>query len=316
MNQGLKQARPTATLRIADHWSDQQRQWTIGDAAQRWLAARHGWSPLTITRYTKSIERFMADMGGPDVPLERITPMDWTEWVTDLRPLRTRAGKREYQDSGRNATVQPVRAFFSWAINLRLIPADPTMESPPAKVRQAPPPRLTREAVRRLIDTSSGGNRVRIVLFATYGIRLAEMRRLRVEDWDRERDLLTVLGKGNKVRVLPLFGEPLEFLRMWVRLELRGAGGPLWPSPRDGTQSLSSQWIGREVATAGEAIGVPVHPHLLRHHAISEMVEEGMDLETVRYISGHATLATLSIYTHAAPEHVRQTLERYRRPYG
>jgi integrase/recombinase XerC len=303
---------------MVDQWRTRERtlidpghRWTISEATNRWLGARHGWSPLTTARYQRTLDRFTTDMGGPDIHLDTITPIDFAEWVEDLRPNRGRT----YRPSALKTVTQPVRTFFAWAVQMRITTINPTLETAPPKVGHRPPTRLNREACRRLLAAADVEDRVRITLFLGLGLRLSELARLRVEDWDRERDLLTVLGKGNKVRVLPVTGEVKAELTGWVDFYLRAASGPLWPSPDRPGEPLGAGWIGRRVTAVGQRVGIHVHPHLLRHTALSDMLEEGIDPETVREVAGHATLATLAIYTSSAPEHMRRSLAGHRRSY-
>lgn len=316
--QPLDQSRPSATIRVPNPWDDPRHRWTIGEAVTRWLTARHGWSPITITRYTRALDRFAGDMGGPTVYLDTVRALDYQAWVSDLKPLRVnsvRKGK-DYSASALNTTVAPVRAFYTWAVALKIVADNPTLDTPPARVGKRPPSRLSRADCQRLLRAAAARERVQLTLFLVYGLRLAELQRIHIEDWDRERDLLTILGKGNKVRILPVYGEARVELTGWCDFVLRSGRGPMWPSPRRPDVNIGAGLIGRNISGLGEALGLHVHPHLLRHTALSDMVEEGLDLETVRTIAGHETLATLSIYTSAAPEHVRRSMSGRRQAYG
>lgn len=286
---------------------------TLAEVAAKWLIMKetHGASPLTVTRYRRSLTRFVEDMG-VGVTIDSVTPLDFEEWVTELR----QPDGRRYKVTSLKTTIAPVRAFYSWAFARRLVDDDPTTGVDLARPPSAPPKRLSRQAVARIIDAAPHRERTQITLMATYGLRLAELAGLRVEDWDRERDLLTVLGKGRRTRVLPLTGEALHELRGWVDFGLRATSGPLWPSPDHVGEPLGAGWIGRRISAVGASVGISVHPHLLRHTAASDMVEEGIDLAAVQAVLGHTSLASTSIYVSSAPEHLRQVLEDKRRPYA
>jgi len=286
---------------------------TIGPATTSWVRGRvkrGEITRLTGERYLRSVGRFIEHLGGPDVPLDAVTPDDFEEWLTDA----TSSYGRRYRPGSLNTLAAPVRTFFAQAAARGLIDADPTADTLRAKTPQAPPKRLTREAVRRLIDTAPTMQRVQIVIIVNLGLRLAELAQMRVEHWNRENDLLTVAGKGSKTRVLPLVGEPLDELGGWVDFVRRRSDGPLWPHPRTG-EALSAKWIGREITAVGERCGVEVTPHRLRHTCASDMVEEGIDLAVVQQMLGHASLTSTSIYVSAAPEHLREAIGG-RRPYG
>jgi site-specific recombinase XerD len=283
----------------------------LGSWVDRWLRSKaaNGASPLTVTRYQRTLDRFVADMGGPDVPLDRVTALDYEEWVADLRQPNGRA----YRPTSRKVMAAPVQAFWGWAHHHRLVDTDPTAGTKIPAGPKGPPKRLPREAVRKLIEAAPHRERVQILLMVVLGLRLAEVAGLRVEDWDRERGLLTVHGKGGRTRILPVVGELEEELGGWVRFGLRATTGPMWPSPTRPGEPLGAGWSGRQIAAVGDRCGVRVHPHLLRHTAASDMVEEGWDLGAVQAILGHASLSSTTIYVSSAPEHLRDLMVRRRR---
>ena len=267
-------------------------------------------TPLTAARYLRSLERFAEWLGGPDVPLDAVTPDDFEEWLAQA----TSTYGRKYRPGSLNTMAAPVRTFFAQAAARGLIDADPTADTTRAKTPQAPPKRLTREAVRRLIDTAPPMQRTQIVVLVNLGLRLSELAAMRIEHWNREADLLTVAGKGSKTRVLPLTGEVLAELTGWVDVVRRRVDGPMWPHPRSG-EALTPKWLGRQISAVGEQCGVVVWPHALRHTCASDLVEEGVDLAIVQQLLGHSSLTSTSIYVSAAPEHMREAMAG-RRPYS
>lgn len=279
---------------------------TIGEQATRWVRGRVRRGEITVLtgeRYARSLHRFIEYMGGPDIPLDAVTVDDFEDWLAQL----TSSYGRRYRPGALNTVAAPVRTFFAQAAARGLIPVDPTMDNNRAKVPQAPPKRLTREAVRRLIEAAPTMERVMIVVLVNLGLRLAELTDMEVGHWNRDSDLLTVRGKGSKTRVLPLVGEVHTELTGWVDFVLRRADGPMWPHPRTG-EPLGRNWIGRQITAVGERCGVDVTPHRLRHTCASDMVEEGIDLAVVQQMLGHASLTSTSIYVSSAPEHMRAAL--------
>lgn len=265
---------------------------TIGEQARRWVRGRVRRGEIAITtgeRYTRSLNRFIDYLGGPDIPLDAVTIDDYEDWVASL----VSTYGRRYRPGSLNTVTAPVRTFFAQAAARGLIPVDPTIESSKAKVPQAPPKRLTRDAVRRLIDSAPPMERAQIVILVNLGLRLAELTAMRVEHWNRDADLLIVAGKGSKTRVLPLVGEALAEMTGWVDFVLRRPDGPMWPHPRTG-EPLGRNWIGRSITTVGERCGVDLTPHRLRHTCASDMVEDGIDLAVVQQMLGHASLTSTS----------------------
>ena len=147
------------------------------------------------------------------------------------------------------------------------------------------------------------------LLYAS-GIRVGELVGLDVDDVDRGRRLLRVLGKGRKERSVP-YGLPAErALDSWLvsgRPDLaRSATGPaLLLGVRGGR--VDPREVRRVVHAAVSGVpGAPdLGPHGLRHSAATHVLEGGADLRSVQELLGHASLATTQIYTHVTVERLR-----------
>jgi integrase/recombinase XerC len=152
------------------------------------------------------------------------------------------------------------------------------------------------------------------LLYAT-GIRVGELCAVDVDDLDRERRLVRVLGKGGRERVVP-YGIPADqaldrYLsagrpRLWLPTSgpalLLGARGRRI-DPREVRRTVHSRV--RQVDGAPD-----IGPHGLRHSAATHLLEGGADLRSVQELLGHATLGTTQIYTHVSVERLRAAYRR------
>jgi integrase/recombinase XerC len=147
------------------------------------------------------------------------------------------------------------------------------------------------------------------LLYAS-GVRVGELVGLDVDDVDRNRRLLRVLGKGRKERSVP-YGAPADAaLEGWLR-----HGRPTLATPTSGPAlllgvrggRLDAREARRVVHAAVAAVpGVPdIGPHGLRHSAATHVLEGGADLRSVQELLGHASLATTQVYTHVTVERLR-----------
>jgi len=153
-------------------------------------------------------------------------------------------------------------------------------------------------------------NALVVELLYASGVRVGELVGLDVDDVDRGRRLLRVLGKGRKERSVP-FGAPAEAaVEDWL-----SRGRPVLAGPTSGPALLLGVRGGRldprearrvVHAAIAAAPGVPdVGPHGLRHSAATHVLEGGADLRSVQELLGHASLATTQIYTHVTVERLR-----------
>ena len=145
------------------------------------------------------------------------------------------------------------------------------------------------------------------------GLRVSECCGLRVADCDLDRGLVTVLGKGSKVRRVPVGAPAVDALAAWLAQGRPALATPDSPpdlvflnqrgralTPRDARRVLE-----RHPLPDGRA----VHPHALRHAYATHLLEGGADLRAVQELLGHADLATTQIYTHVTRDRLRAVYE-------
>ncbi|HEY3672206.1 MAG TPA: tyrosine-type recombinase/integrase [Acidimicrobiia bacterium] len=149
------------------------------------------------------------------------------------------------------------------------------------------------------------------------GLRVSECCGLRITDCDLDRRLLTVLGKGSKVRRVPVGAPAIDALAAWLD---RGrpalaAGNSLGDSPADIVflnqrgRVLTPRDARRILERHPLPDGRAVHPHALRHAYATHLLEGGADLRAVQELLGHADLATTQIYTHVTRDRLRAVYE-------
>jgi integrase/recombinase XerC len=151
------------------------------------------------------------------------------------------------------------------------------------------------------------------LLYAT-GIRVGELVGLDLNDIDRERRVIRVLGKGDKERTVPLGLPAAQALDDWCaagRPVLAGsaAASALFVGARG--RRVDPRTVRRLVHARLAAAGAPdLGPHGLRHSAATHLLEGGADLRSVQELLGHASLATTQIYTHVSVERLRASYDR------
>ncbi|WP_277394629.1 tyrosine recombinase XerC [Blastococcus litoris] len=209
------------------------------------------------------------------------------------------------------------RSFTAWLRRAGLTPEDVGLRLVSPKAHRTLPGVLAPEQAKAVLESKAGadepvGLRDALVLELLYasGIRVSELVGLDVDDVDRGRRLLRVLGKGSKERSVP-FGVPAErALDAWLT-----RGRPALATPHSGPalllgargRRLDPREVRRTVhaAVAGTEGAPDIGPHGLRHSAATHVLEGGADLRSVQELLGHASLATTQIYTHVTVERLR-----------
>lgn len=148
------------------------------------------------------------------------------------------------------------------------------------------------------------------------GLRLSELRHLRLEQLHLDAGFLTVIGKGNKERVVPLGRKGVEALSRYLaagRPQLVNARSPgnVFLSRRGTPFAAVTLWlrIKRRVRLAG--IDRNVTPHMLRHSFATHLLEHGADLRVIQELLGHASISTSEVYTHVAAGRLREVHRRF-----
>ena len=288
------------------------------DAFERHLALERNRSPHTVRAYLGDLVAFLdhfARLGGRRAAdIELATLRSW------LGIQRTRGAARTSM-ARRSAAL---RTFCAWAHTAGLIDDDPGQLLASPKARRTLPPVLRADEAERLMadppnDELPEAVRLRdqLVLELLYasGIRVSELVGLDIDDVDRRRRVLRVLGKGSKQRTVP-YGQPADrALEQWLsdgrpELATPTSGAALVLGVRGGR--IDQRTVRSIVHSRAAAVpGAPdLGPHGLRHTAATHLLEGGADLRTVQELLGHASLATTQIYTHVSVERLRATYRR------
>ena len=229
-----------------------------------------------------------------------------------------------------NRRLTVFKRYFRWALRERLIVADPTLKLQAARQALRVPKTLTEPQVEALLAAPDAegalGVRDRTMLELMYasGLRVSELVTLKVLNISLADNVLRVLGKGNKERLVP-FGEVAS---LWLARYLAVARPELLAG-----QATQDLFVSTRGAHAGSAmsrvmfwmivkkyarqagITVPLSPHTLRHAFATHLLNHGADLRAVQMLLGHADISTTTIYTHVARERLK-SLHAQHHPRG
>jgi len=287
---------------------------------ERHLVAERDLTPHSVRAYLGDIEGL----------LDHMTRLGITEVEQiDLRALRSWLAKQ--QTLGRSRTTiarraTAARVFTAWLARTHRATTDAGAALRSPKAHRTLPAVLRADEAEALISASvdaaaeAGGPlglrdvALLELLYAT-GIRVGEIVGLDVDDLDRQRNVVRVLGKGRKERTVP-FGTPAaQALDRWVaegrpRIVRAGSGPALFLGARGGR--MDQRAVRTLVHKSAAAVpGAPdLAPHGLRHTAATHLLEGGADLRSVQELLGHASLATTQLYTHVSTDRLRRAYQQ------
>jgi site-specific recombinase XerD len=276
-----------------------------------------GLRPLTMKAYEATLKGFRkyAVERWPERGPDELSACDVLHYLEHLRKERHNGASA----LNRQATV--LRNFYRAIVAMgHLEPRQNPMAHFP-KIKPAPrklPSALTRQEVSILLDHPEAdtvlGLRDRALLTLLYGtgIRASECAGLGEKDIDWEERTIRVAGKGGHERTLPLNEEVLHVMRQY-RLARGGskAGEPFFRS-REG-EALSRNAIYDRVRSHARRARIPhrVSPHRLRHTFATHLVQEGVNLVTLRDLLGHRQITSTQIYIHLTAQDLRKATDKH-----
>ena len=247
----------------------------------------------------------------------------------DLRALRSWLAKQHTLGHARSTLQRraaAARVFFAWAHETGRVTTDPAANLRSPKSIRVLPPTLEQATAARMLDEAiatareTGGpvaarDVALLELLYSTGIRVSELCGLNVDDLDRQRSVVRVLGKGSKERTVPVGVPAVRAVEAWLARArpqlITGDSGPAMFLGERGKR-IDPRVVRRIVHRSLRLTeGAPdLGPHGLRHAMATHLLEGGADLRSVQEMLGHASLATTQIYTHVTNERLRAAFEQ------
>jgi len=216
-------------------------------------------------------------------------------------------------------TLCALRSFSSHWVEHELLDNSPTEGIHPPKAERPLPDTLTIEEIDAMLSTidlsEPSGHRDRAIVELLYssGLRASELTSLRLSDLKWDDGILSVKGKGSKWRLVPMSGEAMRQLRLYLSCRAQfttsDSQDSLFLNQRGGTLSRMSVYT--IVSRAAERAGITksVSPHTLRHSFATHLLEGGADIRQVQELLGHENITTTEIYTHLNTSHLHNIID-------
>ena len=283
------------------------------------MSAERGAAANTIEAYRRDLAHYAGFVAARGQTLLTSTRDTVTAWLDDLKTEGLSAAS-----SARRLSA--VRQFHKFLCADGLRGDDPTRIVASPTARRALPRVLSVAEVDRLLalaeaeannpasaQQQASAQRLYVLLEMLYatGLRVSELVSLRRAAVMRDSAFITVTGKGNKDRVVPMNDRARDAVRAWVAtLE----PGPFLFPARGEDGHLSRQVFARDLKALAARAGISsarVAPHVLRHAFASHLLAGGADLRVVQMLLGHADISTTQIYTHVLDEKLRNLVESH-----
>ncbi|MBF8964831.1 tyrosine-type recombinase/integrase [Pontibacter sp. FD36] len=220
-----------------------------------------------------------------------------------------------------NRKIACLRSYYKFLLSQQRISANPMLRIKAPKVSKKLPAFVPEEPFNHFLDSFTfentfEGQRDRLILEFLYGtgMRLAELIGIGHEDVDLHAKTVRVLGKGNKVRIIPLNDTLVVAIKQYLehkkslfgnnnseRLLVTNKERPLYPKF---VYRVAKKYI--SLVTTSEHNS----PHVLRHSFATHLLNNGADLNAIKDLLGHASLAATQVYTHNSIEKLKSIFEK------
>jgi len=288
-----------------------------------------GQSPNTQRTYAALLGRFAAWTGSQGIA--SAGEIQFAHLMEYLEHERARKLEGQAKDGSRGKTlsssslylqVAALRAFFRFCQAEGFVAANPAENLTLPRRWKRLPKSLAAEEIARLLrppteaDPSSLCDHAVLETAYASGLRLAELRGLRLEGLHLDSGFVTVVGKGNKERVVPIGRSAIAALQRYLgsgrpALVTKRSPGCVFLTRRGTAFAHVTLWLRIKRCVARAGIGRNVTPHMLRHSFATHLMEHGADLRVIQELLGHSSIATTEVYTHVAGKRLRDVHERF-----
>ncbi|MFD1941286.1 site-specific tyrosine recombinase XerD [Paradevosia shaoguanensis] len=285
------------------------------DAFLEMMSAERGAAANTIAAYRRDLVDYASTLARKGTALTKASRQEVVGFLESLKAEGLSA-------SSSARKLSAIRQFHKFLCADGIRPDDPTRIVASPKAQRALPKVLSVGEIDRLLTTAeaeandenaTGALRLYVLLELLYatGMRVSELVSLKRAAVMRDASFLTIRGKGNKERIVPITDRARDAIRAW--LATLEPGIFLFPAKgEDGY--LSRQVFARDLKDLAGRAGIAsarVTPHVLRHAFASHLLAGGADLRVVQTLLGHADISTTQIYTHVLDEKLRSLVETH-----
>lgn len=272
------------------------------------------YSQHTLVSYQNDLEQFFAYLTSQfDAPaLEHITAMYVRSWLAEMK-------EEEISSKTINRKISSLKSFFKYEMKIGLLLQSPMVTVTAPKISKRLPVFVEQKDMATLFNHVEFSNdwkgrteRLVLQLFYSTGMRLSELINLKESQLDPGHKQVKVLGKGNKERIIPVSNELIKDLQNYILDKPVRESGVLVLFVTEKGKILQPRmvysfvkWHLSQVTTIQKK-----SPHILRHSFATHLMNNGADLNAVKELLGHSSLAATQIYTHNTIEKLKEVFKK------
>lgn len=280
----------------------------------QYIEVVRGYSAHTVKNYRRDLDKLIEFCSTHNIDdISRLNASLLRQWVATLSRDKLSATSIQRH-------LSSTRSLYKFLARSRSDLDDPTAGVKAPRTPRTLPKSLEPDQVNQLLnhpsETALMARDLAIAeLLYSAGLRLSELVGANLNDLDRNEKVITVIGKGQKTRVVPVGGPALTALAEWMKYrpmgkEALGYDSPLFVTQRGKRMSPRAVQDRLRQLAIKHGMTQRVHPHVLRHAFASHLLESSGDLRAVQELLGHANIATTQIYTHLDFQHLAKVYDQ------
>ncbi len=272
------------------------------------------YSAHTILAYHTDLEQFFAYLRSQydGIPITEIHASMIKSWLAEVKgdDISSRSIKRK---------ISSLKSFFKFHLKLGHIKISPVATIIAPKISKRLPSFVAEKDMNTLLNTLDfddnwEGKTERLVLLTFYhtGIRLSELINLPIQQIDFHYNQIKVLGKGNKERIIPITTELMSSLQEYLseRMTIPSEYNTLFVTEKGKTLSRSRVYKLVKLNIGKVSTIHKKSPHVLRHTFATHLMNNGAELNAVKELLGHSSLAATQVYTHNTIEKLKDAYKK------
>tara|TARA_Y100000385_G_scaffold262585_1_gene294353 strand:- start:349 stop:1122 length:774 start_codon:yes stop_codon:yes gene_type:complete len=224
---------------------------------------------------------------------------------------------QDFKSSSVNRKISSIKAYFIFLKKKKYIDVIPTEDIPIPKQNKNLPNSMSEKDVETLLSCINSKKDIEIrdramveLLYAT-GVRVSELINIKFSNIDMNRNVVRVLGKGSKERLIPFGDQAHDSIIKYLQIRGKSQSKELFLSNRGKILSRVSFWNRVKVYLIRCNLKSNISPHTLRHAFATHLLNRGADLRSVQMLLGHSDLSTTQIYTHIAKQRLSDILKKH-----
>lgn len=280
-----------------------------------YLRLERSLSDNTRSAYLEDLAKLLGYLEGTNIDIQEVRREQLEDFLIALSDVGITPRSRARIISG-------IKSFYQFLLMTDKREDDPTELLEMPQIGKHLPEVLSIEEIDALeskIDLSQPqGHRNKAIIEVLYscGLRVSEMLSLKISDIFFDEQFITVVGKGNKQRLVPISQSAIKYINFWLedrdKLNIKkGCEDFVFLNHRGGQLSRIMVFnIIKDLAAKAE-INKTISPHTLRHSFATHLLEGGANLRDIQEMLGHKSILTTEIYTHIGQNHLREAIEKF-----